>query len=695
MWIRKRIIWEYSFCFLLVLFLPVFIACSGEGGNGSSASVVSDADNDDGYNYPNGPYPDDYYNKTVDYGELVDSRDGQKYRTITIERQTWMAENLSFKPSFGKTECPFPEYNKCGNYGVLYPWAVAVDSAKDGCGFGVYCTEKLPLKGICPDGWHLPSKAEWDIFDKAVMEVMLLDSSRTDSVGFVLKSSEYWHFGLGDSSTSGDRLGFGGLPIVGGIMTYYWSSSEVGRLNSYVSDLNWSGPSLTTWAQYDKSRYGSVRCVKNSELTDSLGGVSGVVKGNEPKIIPCRVNRVDACKYGKLTDSRDGKTYKTVQIGTQNWMAQDLDYKIPTGGSYESNDANYKFLRYYSMFSAREACPSGWHLPDSSEWRTLIDDVGGDSVASVVLKSDTAWKESGTWDNSRGLNSYGFNVLDLGDKSSSDFTEDSLLERGTSQYRSTYWSADDFPEGRPPVMNIWGIFEKVDISHGHSYSYLPIRCIEGNPPRDTAIRTWYGHRGDTTIVTGIESKNNAMNLWYSYTDEADSGKTHIEWPVDTSKKYSVFLPSLIHKCQGICGTVDFDKGNSSKDPYAGIGLYVVGEKTANSGVPAAGDASNWGGLCIAYASDLNAHVRVQLGDSLGYLEYPLESTQINNKNIKWSDFDLVLNNAAEKVNIEEAVKHVVSVNFYLKGISGSSANFTVYSIGGYRGNCADAVYFFN
>jgi len=687
MWISKRVL-GFSFSFLLLaLFLPVFIACSSEGENSSSAAVViDDADED---NYPNGPYPDDYYNKTVDYGELVDSRDGQKYRTITVERQTWMAENLSFKSSFGKTKCPFPELNKCGNYGVLYTWAVAVDSAKNSCGFGVYCTEKLPLKGICPDGWHLPSKAEWDIFDDAVEKVMLLDSSKTDSVGYVLKSSEYWFF-----DASGDKLGFGGLPIVKGVLTYYWSSSEIGHLNSYVSDLNWSGSSFNSWTQYGKSRYGSVRCTKDSELADSLGGVSGVVKGNTPKVLPCRVNGVDACKYGKLTDSRDGRTYKTVQIGTQNWMAEALNYKIPTGGTYESDDANYKFFRYYSMFSAREACPSGWHLPDSLEWRTLINAVGGDSVASVVLKSDTGWTEAGTWD-SRGLNSYGFNVLDLGSKYSSDFTEDSLLERGSSQYKSSYWSADVFPEGKPPELIIWALFEKIDMSHGYYQKYNLIRCLEGNPPRDTTIRTWYGHRGDTTIVTGLKSETNAMNLWYSYTDEVENGKTHIEWPVDTSKKYSVFLPSLIHKCQGICGTVDFDKGSSSEDPYAGVGLYVVGETTANSGIPAAGDASNWGGLCIAYASDLNAYVRVQLGDSLdGYLEYPLESTSINSKKIEWSDFNLVLNNATKNVSLEEAVKHVVSVNFHLKGITGSSANFTVYSIGGYRGNCADIDYFF-
>jgi uncharacterized protein (TIGR02145 family) len=96
---------------------------------------------------------------------LVNSRDGQKYNIVQIGEQWWMAENLNFETvdSFCSSDNPAI----CDKYGRFYTWAAAMDSVGlwgtngMGCGYGVYCHPTLPVCGVCPEGWHLPSNEDW------------------------------------------------------------------------------------------------------------------------------------------------------------------------------------------------------------------------------------------------------------------------------------------------------------------------------------------------------------------------------------------------------------------------------------------------------------------------------------------------------------------------------------------------------
>lgn len=126
---------------------------------------------------------------------------------------------------------------------------------------------------------------------------------------------------------------------------------------------------------------------------------------------------LDVLFAGSFKDSRDGKVYKTVKIGDQIWMAQNLNYDMKESGCYGNSERNCKkYGRLYSWHAARFACPNGWHLPDKMEWDELYDNVGGFEIAAKMLKSKKIWKKDDS-----GVDAYGFSALPAGEVRSGSF----------------------------------------------------------------------------------------------------------------------------------------------------------------------------------------------------------------------------------------------------------------------------------
>jgi len=87
-----------------------------------------------------------------------------------------------------------------------------------------------------------------------------------------------------------------------------------------------------------------------------------------------------------MKDTRDGQQYKTVQIGDQLWMAENLRYKIDGSFCFENLKAYCDTFGYlYTYKAATKACPAGWHLPSKPEFMMLINYLGGLEKAGPAL----------------------------------------------------------------------------------------------------------------------------------------------------------------------------------------------------------------------------------------------------------------------------------------------------------------------
>ena len=209
------------------------------------------------------------------FGFFEDNRDGQVYRAVRIGTQIWMAENLNYAYMPDTLSfCYNNSADSCAKYGRLYTWAAAMDSAArfsdngKGCGNGKTCSPANPVRGACPDGWHLPDTTEWSALETFVAS-SLFDGT-TDSAGYALKSTSGWK----DDGNGSDAFGFGALPAgysgrVGSFYfvfayAYFWSATEDGANHAYLRNLYYYNETGLRTYDYYKGFALSIRCVKDS-----------------------------------------------------------------------------------------------------------------------------------------------------------------------------------------------------------------------------------------------------------------------------------------------------------------------------------------------------------------------------------------------------------------------------------------------
>ena len=413
-----------------------------------------------------------YLNPEIKYDSIVDSRDGQVYKTVTIGSQVWMAQNLNYADSvktpslLKRSWCFAYRSENCDVAGRLYTWAAIIDSVKlatdaekpQKCGFGESCVFTEKMRGICPEGWHLPDTTEW--------KTLISFAGGDDIAGERLES----HVGMNEYSGT-DDFGFSAFPagekyrdqsfFEDSRDAFYWSASEDLKDNhSACSALLSLGTINFSCGFKDMSH--SVRCVRDEPAAVSLSSSSNNAvlsssSSDEAYVSPRDINwsipKEDHLnpniKYDSIVDKRDGQVYKTIKIGTQVWLAQNLNYAdsvntpslLKRNWCYGDKPENCEFGgRLYTWAAAVDSiklandaedpqfcgyltncsfpakyqgiCPEGWHLPDTTEWRTLIFQVSNDaSVAGYKLASRVGWFEE-----ANGTDDYGFSAYPVGDK---------------------------------------------------------------------------------------------------------------------------------------------------------------------------------------------------------------------------------------------------------------------------------------
>jgi uncharacterized protein (TIGR02145 family) len=262
-----------------------------------------------------------------------------------------------------------------------------------------------------------------------------------------------------------------------------YSISPVNGATSY----NWKVPDGTTIL----SGQGTTKITVNFGAsggdifvrTENICGVSSYIN--------LTINMSATCIYDTFIDTRDGRQYNTIQIGSQLWLAENLawlPYVSPSSSSsstlpfyyvysYSGSDVSVaRNMSYYSTYgvlynwqASLTACPSGWHLPNDAEWAILLTYLGGENVAGGKMKEtgSTYWPSP----NRDATNESCFSGLPAGYLSAwSDFSAigDATYWWSSSEETSEYswYRALDYPHS------------KVNHEYYNKNGAFSVRCIK-------------------------------------------------------------------------------------------------------------------------------------------------------------------------------------------------------------------------
>jgi uncharacterized protein (TIGR02145 family) len=375
-------------------------------------------------------------------GSFTDPRDKKTYKTVKIGEQVWMAENLNYADKASKCNGEGGKVINSKGDGKYSEITLSKAQIQANCTkYGRLYNLETAMK-TCPKGWYLPRNRDWDKLFSFVGD--------KNTVGKHLKAKSGWKERLyGDDVSGTDNFGFSALPGGSGSTTSlglrYDDVGQEGRWWSVTTD---DGISNIIIQRDDgvffigtNSDLHSIRCIQGDEkealkadaeekaAKEKAAAEAKAIKEKadaEAKAIKEKAEaeaaakaKVEAEAYvkangGTFTDTRDKKTYKTIKINGQTWLAENLNYSAENSKCYDDKPENCtKYGRLYNWETAMKSCPAGWHLPKNAEWDKLYRSADGTSGTESPYSSKTAGKflkSANGWGNN-GVDKFGFSAL--------------------------------------------------------------------------------------------------------------------------------------------------------------------------------------------------------------------------------------------------------------------------------------------
>lgn len=457
---------------------------------------------------------EEVFNPDIDYGPMTDTRDGKTYRTVVVNGQLWMAENLNYSGNnVGKAPCYNNRDSLCAQFGRLYSRDAAMDDSR--CEYLSSCDlGEGPIQGICPDGWHIPTVEEMEDLVNFVGDY----APRYKSMGST------WSYNDGTDTYGLSFLGAGNWDSDDGfedIHRYEVTWAYAPDTYQHYLLLGGSNAIVEVMSYKDSEYYSSVRCVKgkanpvssssyssssarsssssysssSSSYRSSSSYYTSVWSSENPSSSFSISSKEDlfnpSLTYGTMTDPRDGKTYKTIEFNGQTWMAENLNFSdssiVPLleghNTCYHEKESECELMgRLYSRDAAMNSsscafgrscslgdgtiqgiCPDGWHVLTYSEAQNLVNYVESDEDK---IRSHYGWGASAV-----GTNDYGLSFVATGSWEAGNYDS-----RGGFSYTWTYYNG---------YSNQYYLLVKYNDVSISSYSskevYFPVRCIKDGP----------------------------------------------------------------------------------------------------------------------------------------------------------------------------------------------------------------------
>lgn len=334
------------------------------------------------------------------------------------------------------------------------------------------------------------------------------------------------------------------------------ASVSPGEEDSYSSEVESSS-----------SKRSSSSIVSKSSSSETKASSSSYFKENWNYLNP-------DISYGEMTDSRDGQIYKTVVIGSQKWMAENLNFETENSSCYmDSLEYCKKYGRLYTWTAAMDsACPEGWHLPDLDEWKQIVYMTDDQLKWGKMHKATKGWS-----DECNGMDDYGLSILPAG----------ASLSLGYKDGFSKFWMSLESYEGQ--AYEIYFACSSYSVGDSRIDQKISVRCISDDTIAVSSSSGSSSSNCEPTItLCKTESEDNCE--YESLTDDRDG---HVYKTVELGCKW------------WMAENLAFDSENSFEGKYGRLYKWGALKNACPSG---------WHVSMVDEWYDLNSRVRKEFGN---------------------------------------------------------------------------------